>query len=93
MLHRISENRRMKTQTLATTLLVASHTEILTVGELAAWLKCSKRSVYELTRKRGQLCHDIPLPVLRLPCGMRFRRSDIEAWLQRHADAGRGRRS
>jgi excisionase family DNA binding protein len=89
MSHGISENRRMKTQTLAITPPIASHTEILTVGELAAWLKCSKRSVYELTRKRGQLCHDIPLPVLRLPCGMRFRRSDIEAWLQQYAEAGR----
>jgi hypothetical protein len=80
----------MKTQTLATTPPVTSHTEILTVGALAAWLKCSKRSVYELTRKRGQLYHDIPLPVLRLPCGMRFRGSDIEEWLQRYAEAGRG---
>jgi len=67
-----------------------SHSEILTVEDLAAWLKCSKRSVYELTSKRRQLCHDIPLPVLRLPCGMRFRSSDIEAWLQRCAEAGRG---
>ena len=66
------------------------HSEILTVEDLAAWLKCSKRSVYELTSKRRQLCHDIPLPVLRLPCGMRFRGSDIEAWLQRCAEAGRG---
>ena len=66
------------------------HSEILTVEDLAAWLKCSKRSVYELTRKRGQLGHDIPLPVLRLPCGMRFRRLDIEAWLQRCAEAARG---
>jgi hypothetical protein len=65
-----------------------AQTEIWTVQDLAAFLKCSKRSVYELTRRRGQLCHAIPLPVLRLPCGMRFRRSDIEAWLQRCADAG-----
>ena len=68
---------------------IASQTEILTVSELAVWLKCSKRSVYELTRKRGQLGHDIPLPVLRLPCGMRFRRADIEEWLQRCTEAGR----
>jgi len=68
-----------------------SHSEILTVEDLAAWLKVSKRSVYEMTRSRGQARHDIPLPILRLPCGLRFRRSDIEAWLQRHAEAGRGR--
>ena len=62
-------------------------TEIWTVDELAAFLKCSKRSVYELTRKRGQLGHEIPLPVLRLPCGMRFRRSDVEQWIQACVDA------
>ncbi len=64
------------------------HSEIWRVEDLAAFLKCSKRSVYELTRRRGQTCHQIPLPVLRLPCGMRFRRADIEAWLQRCAEAG-----
>jgi predicted DNA-binding transcriptional regulator AlpA len=81
--------QKTQTQTPATTTPVVSRTEILTIDELAAWLKCSKRSVYELTRKRGQLGHDIPLPVLRLPCGMRFRRLDIEAWLQRYAEAER----
>jgi predicted DNA-binding transcriptional regulator AlpA len=80
-----------KTQTPETASTVASHTEILTVADLAAWLKCSRRSVYELTRKRGQLGHDLPLPVLTLPCGMRFRRSDIETWLQRYAEAGQGK--
>lgn len=88
MLHWFCENRRVKIQALATTVPVAPRPEILTVDELAVWLKCSKRSVYELTRKRGQLCHVIPLPVLRLPCGMRFRRADIETWLQRYAEVG-----
>jgi predicted DNA-binding transcriptional regulator AlpA len=63
-----------------------AQTEIWTVENLAAFLKCSKRSVYELTRRRGQL-HEISLPVLRLPCGMRFRRSDVEQWIQRCVDA------
>jgi excisionase family DNA binding protein len=66
---------------------VVTQTEIWTVDELAAFLKCSRRSIYELTRKRGQLGHEIPLPVLRLPCGMRFRRSDVEQWIQRCVDA------
>lgn len=77
----------MLSQQTASSNTAPTHSEILTVADLAAWLKCSKRSVYELTRRRGQLGHAIPLPVLRLPCGMRFRRSDIEAWLQRCADA------
>jgi predicted DNA-binding transcriptional regulator AlpA len=68
---------------------VVTQTEILTVEDLAAFLKCSKRSVYELTRRRGQTCHEIPLPILRLPCGMRFLRSDVEAWIRRCAHAER----
>jgi predicted DNA-binding transcriptional regulator AlpA len=55
--------------------------EILTVEDLAKWLKVSKRSVYEMTRDRGQQRHEIPLPILRLPVGLRFRRIDIERWL------------
>jgi predicted DNA-binding transcriptional regulator AlpA len=66
-----------------------TQTEILTVQDLATFLKCSKRSVYELTRRRGQTCTEIPLPILRLPCGMRFLRSDVEQWIRRCADAGR----
>jgi len=87
-----TEDNMQKTQAPTSTTIppAQSHSEILTVEDLAAWLKVSKRSVYEMTCQRGQVRHDIPLPVLRLPCGMRFRRSDIEAWLQRCAEAGRG---
>ncbi len=67
-----------------------TQTEIWKVEDLAAFLKCSKRSVYELTRRRGQNCTENPLPVLRLPCGMRFLRSDVEQWIRRCADASCG---
>jgi predicted DNA-binding transcriptional regulator AlpA len=66
---------------------MSEHSEILNVQDLAAWLKVSKRSIYEMTRERGQQRHEIPLPILRLPVGLRFRRSDIEAWLNRCAAA------
>jgi predicted DNA-binding transcriptional regulator AlpA len=68
---------------------VSSHSEILTVEDLAKWLKVSKRSVYEMTASRGQQRHENPVPILRLPVGLRFRRSDIEAWLERCAETGR----
>ena len=68
---------------------VVTHSEILTVDELAAFLKCSRRSIYELTRSRGQARHETALPVLRLPCGMRFLRRDIEAWIEKIASVGR----
>jgi predicted transcriptional regulator len=42
-----------------------THSEILNVEDLATWLKVSKRSIYEMTRERGQQRHEIPLPILR----------------------------
>ena len=56
--------------------------EILTIDELANFLKCSRRSVYNLTRKRAQASTN-PCPVLRTPVGIRFLRTAVEAWLQR----------
>ena len=46
--------------------------ELLTVSDLAAILKCKESSVYNLTRRRGRARYDHPVPVLRLPCGLRF---------------------
>ena len=55
---------------------------ILTVADLARILKTKESSVYNLTRRRGAARYDNPIPVLRLPCGLRFRRSSIMAWLE-----------
>lgn len=55
--------------------------DILTVVEIAKLLKCSKSSIYNMTGSRGR-AYDNPLPVLRLPCGLRFRRSSVLAWLK-----------
>lgn len=68
---------------------VVTPSEILTVEDLAKWLKVSKRSVYEMTASRGQQRHENPVPILRLPVGLRFLRRDIEAWLERCSQAGR----
>lgn len=56
--------------------------DILTVAEVAELLKCKKSSIYNLTRNRGQARYDNPIPVLRLPMGLRFRRSSVLAWLK-----------
>lgn len=56
--------------------------DILTVAEVAELLKCNKSSIYNLTRHRGQARYDDPIPVLRLPMGLRFRRSSVLAWLR-----------
>lgn len=56
--------------------------EILTVSEVAELLKCKPSSVYNLTRLRGRARYDNPIPVIRLPMGLRFRRSSVLAWLK-----------
>ena len=59
-----------------------AESDILTVAEVAELLKCKKSSIYNLTRHRGQARYDNPIPVLRLPMGLRFRRSSVLAWLK-----------
>jgi hypothetical protein len=56
-------------------------TEILTIDELSSWLKMTKRQVYELTRGRTRARQDHPLPMLRINGNTRFRRHDVESWL------------
>jgi predicted DNA-binding transcriptional regulator AlpA len=54
--------------------------ELLTVSDLAQILKCKESSIYNLTRKRS-VRYARQLPVLRLPCGLRFKRSSVTTWL------------
>jgi predicted DNA-binding transcriptional regulator AlpA len=64
--------------------------EILTAEDLATWLRVSPRQVYELSRNRSQVRGRHPLPSIKIHKKMlRFRRSDIEQWLNKCADAGR----
>lgn len=65
--------------------------EILTVAELAAWLKISKRHVYELAKARTRSgdVREHPLPVLRINSSVRFRRKDIEDWIEKLASKGK----
>lgn len=66
-------------------------TEILTVDELAAMLKMSKGQIYEMTKTRTQTSamRENPLPVVKINGNVRFRKSDIEAWLEKLATEGR----
>jgi len=64
--------------------------ELLTVTDLAAILKCKQSSVYNLTRKRS-VRYARQLPVLKLPCGLRFKRSSVMAWLDSMETTGGGR--
>ena len=57
--------------------------EILTVQEVAALLKMSKRQVYTMceTRTRIGSMKDHPLPVLKINGNLRFRKADVDSWL------------
>jgi len=57
--------------------------EILTIDELAAWLRISRRSVYELTSERCRKASKHPLPIFRLGKSLRFVRADVQSWIEK----------
>ena len=61
---------------------VPADNDILTVAEVADLLKCKLSSIYNMTSRRGWARYDHSSPVLRLPMGLRFRRSSVLAWLK-----------
>jgi excisionase family DNA binding protein len=61
---------------------------ILTIDEVAALLRVSKRSVYEYTSERGrERLKSNPFPVLRIGSTIRFVREDVQAWINRQKEA------
>jgi predicted DNA-binding transcriptional regulator AlpA len=60
--------------------------ELLTVSDLATFLKCKESSIYNLSRRRAvRYAHE--LPILRFPFGLRFRKSDILEWIAKMASS------
>jgi excisionase family DNA binding protein len=59
--------------------------EILTVAEVAAMLKMSRGQVYEMTKERTRsgAMRDNPIPFLKINGNVRFRKNDIEAWIEK----------
>jgi Helix-turn-helix domain len=70
------------TGTAITPTATAADIEILTVAEVAQIIRCKPSSVYNLTRKRGAARYAHPIPVIKLPCGLRFRKSSVLTWLK-----------
>lgn len=66
-------------------------TEILTVTELAAMLKMSTGQVYEMTRARTRsgTMRDNPIPALKINGNVRFRKSDVEDWIEKLVHHGK----
>lgn len=69
--------------------MTASDGEILTLDEVAAYLKAGKRTVYRFAQN-GEL------PAFKLGGTWRFRRSELERWIDansnQHQPTGKGRR-
>lgn len=57
--------------------------ELLTIDELAKFLKLSKRSCYELTRERVRARQQHPVPLIRINGHARFVKADVENWIQK----------
>jgi predicted DNA-binding transcriptional regulator AlpA len=59
--------------------------EILTVEDLAKWLRMSKGQVYEMTktRTRSGVMKQHPLPFVKINSNVRFIRTDVEVWLRK----------
>jgi predicted DNA-binding transcriptional regulator AlpA len=62
--------------------------EILTITELAALLKMSKKQIYTMceTRTRNGAMKDHPLPVLKTNGNVRFLRKNVDSWLVKLAE-------
>jgi excisionase family DNA binding protein len=56
--------------------------EILTVAELEAFSKISKSHVYVLLKSQSN-----PLPALCLGTSVRFRKVDVDAWMQKLSES------
>ena len=64
---------------------MAQTQEILTADDVAKLLRISKYSVYELAKSRTRQgdVRTNPLPAVRIGAALRFRKSDLDEWLER----------
>jgi predicted DNA-binding transcriptional regulator AlpA len=65
-----------------------TRSDILTVSEVAEIIRCKPSSVYNLTRTRGLARYKHPIPHIKLPCGLRFRKSSVLTWLAAQETSG-----
>lgn len=69
--------------------MTGSDEEILTLDEVAAYLKAGKRTVYRFAQNGD-------IPAFKLGGTWRFRRSELERWIDansnQHKTIGKGRR-
>lgn len=59
--------------------------EIMTVKDVAAFLKMSAGQIYEQTREKTRSRRTYPIPFMKINGNLRFRRSHILIWLDAQA--------
>jgi excisionase family DNA binding protein len=59
--------------------------EILTIAEAAELLKMTPSQIYSMTRRRARVRMPEPIPFMKINSHIRFRRCDLERWLQKLA--------
>lgn len=64
----------------------SSNAVLLTPAQLSEKLNVPTSWIREKTRQRARVRDDDPLPVIRMGKYVRFRWSDVEAWLQRQSE-------
>jgi excisionase family DNA binding protein len=60
-----------------------SNDTLLTVDEVAQFLKLPKSTVYELTRNRSRMQGQEPIPCFKVGKRLRFSKDDVVGWLDR----------
>jgi hypothetical protein len=66
----------------STTAPITDPFELLTLEDVAARLKFTRRQCYELTRRRGSCLDHPPLPFFKVNGNIRVLRTDFEAWVK-----------
>ena len=57
--------------------------EYMTLGDVSALLQMDRTAIRQMTEARAQQSTINPLPFIRINKALRFKRSDIIAWLER----------
>lgn len=60
-----------------------SNAEYMTLGDVSALLQMDRTAIRQMTEARAQTSTANPLPFIRIGKNLRFKRSDIIAWLER----------
>jgi len=64
-------------------------TDLMTVDEVAAYLRCSKSQIYTMCSARTRARMEKPLPRFKLNGSLKFKKSEVDKWLNELSEAGK----